>query len=61
MIREYSVEILDNQFSPARIIVEEGDRVRFSWNKERVIINHFTLLIFIFKVNFNNFYYLVST
>jgi plastocyanin len=30
------VEILDNKFSPARITVEEGDKVWFYWSKEKV-------------------------
>jgi len=30
------VEILDNKFSPARIAIEEGDKVWFYWSKEKV-------------------------
>ena len=34
--REHWVEILDNKFSPARITVDEGDKIWFSWSKDQV-------------------------
>lgn len=37
---EHSVEIFDNKFSPARITIEEGDRVWFSWTKDKCMKKH---------------------
>ena len=34
--RDREVEILDTEFSPARLTIEEGDRVMFRWNKTNV-------------------------
>jgi plastocyanin len=34
--RDRGIEILDSKFSPARLTIEEGDRVFFHWNKENV-------------------------
>ncbi len=34
--RDHVVDIFDNKFSPGRITIEEGDRVWFTWNKEKV-------------------------
>jgi len=34
--RDRSIEILDSKFSPARLTIEEGDRVFFHWNKTNV-------------------------
>jgi hypothetical protein len=35
-LREYKVDIYDSRFSPMLLAVEEGDKVWFSWNKEKV-------------------------
>jgi hypothetical protein len=37
---EHLVEIFDNKFSPARITIEEGDRVWFSWTKDKCMKKH---------------------
>lgn len=34
--REHIVEILDNKFSPTRITIDEGDKVWFTWTKDKV-------------------------
>ena len=34
--REYRVEILDRSFNSPIMVIEEGDRVWWTWNKEKV-------------------------
>lgn len=38
--RDRPIEILDNKFNPARITIEEGDRVLFHWNKSKCSKKH---------------------
>ena len=34
--REYEIEILDREFDPPIIVIQEGDRVWWYWDKDKV-------------------------
>ena len=34
--REYNIAVQDTQFSPPIIVIEEGDRIWWHWNKDKV-------------------------
>ena len=31
---------MDDQFSPMKLVIEEGDRVLFEWSKEKCVRKH---------------------
>ena len=34
--REFLIEVSDRAFNPAILVIEEGDRIWWSWDKEKV-------------------------
>jgi len=34
--REYEIEILDREFDPPIIVIQEGDRIWWYWDKDKV-------------------------